>query len=72
MYALIGRQDSETSPDVATGILSVSSHDVYALIDPGSTLSYVTPFVAGKFGVEPELIKHFEVSTPVGDPVIAR
>ncbi|XP_070007293.1 uncharacterized protein [Nicotiana sylvestris] len=40
--------------------------------DPGSTLSYVTPFVASKFGIELELIKPFEVSTPIGDPMIAR
>ncbi|XP_070052449.1 uncharacterized protein [Nicotiana tomentosiformis] len=39
IYALAGRQDHESSPDVVTGILSVSSYDVYALIDPGSTLS---------------------------------
>ncbi|XP_070057062.1 uncharacterized protein [Nicotiana tomentosiformis] len=72
IYTLAGRQDQESSPDVVTGILPVSSYDVYALIDPGSTLSYVTPLVARKFGIEPELIKPFEVSTPVGDPVIAR
>ena len=72
-YALIGRQDLESSPDVVTGILSVFSYDVYALIDPGSTLSYVTPFVANKFGIEPELIsKPLAVSTPIGDSVIAR
>jgi len=51
----------------------VFSYDVYALIDPGSTLSYVTPFVANKFGIEPELIsKPLAVSTPIGDSVIAR
>ncbi|XP_070047399.1 uncharacterized protein [Nicotiana tomentosiformis] len=72
VYALAGRQDQESSPDVVMGILSVSSYDVYTLIDPGSTLSYVTLFVASKFGIEPELIKPFEVSTPVGDPLIAR
>ncbi|XP_070050006.1 uncharacterized protein [Nicotiana tomentosiformis] len=66
------RQDQESSPDVVTGILSVSSYDVYALIDPSSTLSYVTPLVASEFGIEPELIRPFEVSTPIGDPVIAR
>ncbi|XP_059290828.1 uncharacterized protein LOC132044350 [Lycium ferocissimum] len=72
IYALAGRQDLESSPDVVIGILSVFSHDVYALIDPGSTLSYITPFIVGKFRVEPELIKPFEVSTPVGDPTIAK
>lgn len=54
IYAIAGRQDSWSSPDVVTSILYVSSHDVYVLIHLGSTLSYVTPFVAGKFGVEPE------------------
>ncbi|XP_070047187.1 uncharacterized protein [Nicotiana tomentosiformis] len=34
IFALSSRQDLESSPDVVT--------------DPGSTLSYVTPFVAGK------------------------
>ncbi|XP_060185837.1 uncharacterized protein LOC132615291 [Lycium barbarum] len=71
IYALAGRQDLESSPDVVTGILSVFSHDVYVLIDSGSTLSYVTPYIAGQFGVKPESIKPFEVSTPVGEAVIA-
>ncbi|XP_049381226.1 uncharacterized protein LOC125845735 [Solanum stenotomum] len=49
MYALAGRQNSEASPDVVIGV----------------TLSYVTPFVAKKFGVEPELLHEpFAVSTP--------
>ncbi|XP_015162431.1 uncharacterized protein [Solanum tuberosum] len=73
MYALVGHQDSEASPDVVTSTLSIFSYDVYGLIDPGSTLSYVTPFVAKKFGVEPELLHEpFAVSTPVGDSVITR
>ncbi|XP_070032430.1 uncharacterized protein [Nicotiana tomentosiformis] len=38
----------------------------------GSTLSYVTSLVASKFGIKLELVKPFEVSTPVEDPVIAR
>ncbi|XP_070032283.1 uncharacterized protein [Nicotiana tomentosiformis] len=63
---------SELSPDVVTGILSVSSCDIYALIDPGSTLSYVNLLVASKFGIKPKLIEPFEVSTAFGDPVIAR
>ena len=51
----------------------IFSFDVYALIDPGSTLSYVTPLVARKFERIPELlVKQFEVSTPVGESIIAR
>ncbi|XP_070017960.1 uncharacterized protein [Nicotiana sylvestris] len=72
IYALAGWQDQESSPNVVKGILSVSSYDVYALIDPGSTLSYVTLLVASKFEVKPKLVKPFEVSTPVGDSVIAK
>ncbi|XP_070046620.1 uncharacterized protein [Nicotiana tomentosiformis] len=72
IYALVGRQDQESSPYVVTGILSVFSYDVYALIDPGSTLSYVTLLVASKFGIKLEYIKPFEVSTPVGDSIIAK
>ncbi|XP_075085097.1 uncharacterized protein LOC142168329 [Nicotiana tabacum] len=42
-------------------------------MDLGSTLSYVTPYIAKKFGIEPEkLCESFEVSTPVGESVIAR
>ncbi|XP_009773629.1 uncharacterized protein [Nicotiana sylvestris] len=62
IYALSSRQDLESSPDVVTGILSIFSIDMYALIDPGSTLSYISPFVASKWDREPELLhKSFEV-----------
>ncbi|XP_070002821.1 uncharacterized protein [Nicotiana sylvestris] len=72
IYALAGRQDQESSLDVVISILSVSSYDVYALIDPGSILSYVTSLVASKFGIKPKLVKPFEVSTLVEDSVIAK
>ncbi|XP_070034721.1 uncharacterized protein [Nicotiana tomentosiformis] len=66
------RQDSEAYPDVVTGILTVQSYDVYALIDPGSTLSYVTPYVAMEFGIEQEqLHEPFSVSTLVGESIVA-
>ena len=72
-YALADRQNLEASPDVVTSMLSSFSFDVYALIDPGSTLSYVTPLVAGKFERIPELLVNpFEVSTSVGESIIAR
>ncbi|XP_070002217.1 uncharacterized protein [Nicotiana sylvestris] len=61
-----GRHTVEASPDVVTGILTVQSHDVYALIDPGSTLSYDTPFVAIEFGIEPvQLHEPFSMSNLV-------
>lgn len=43
------------------------------MLDPGSTLSYVTLLVAVGFGFEPEMIfEPFSVSTPVGDSVVVR
>ncbi|XP_075092520.1 uncharacterized protein LOC142172747 [Nicotiana tabacum] len=73
LYALADRQDIEARGDVVTGTLTIFTFDVYTLIDPGSTLSYVTPYIAKKFGIEPEkLCEPFEVSTPVGESVIAR
>ncbi|XP_070015581.1 uncharacterized protein [Nicotiana sylvestris] len=69
-YAMSGLQTAEALTDVVTGILSVQSHDMYALIDPGFTLSYITPFVAIEFGIQQEqLHEPFSVSTPVGEPI---
>ncbi|XP_075077297.1 uncharacterized protein LOC107789900 [Nicotiana tabacum] len=71
-YALTGQQDSEASPDVVTGILTIHSHAIYALMDPGSTFSYSTPFIAGKLDMRSELLPQpIEVSTPVGDSIVA-
>ncbi|XP_070024798.1 uncharacterized protein [Nicotiana sylvestris] len=67
-----GFQSAKASPDVVTCILTVQSHDMYALIDPGSTLSYVTPFVSMEFGIEPDqLHEPFSVSTTVGESITA-
>ncbi|MDV3181257.1 MAG: hypothetical protein Q8830_03570 [Candidatus Phytoplasma australasiaticum] len=47
--------------------------DVYALIDLGSTLSYITPLVAGKLKRAPKLLNNlFEVSMPTGEFIMAR
>ncbi|XP_019253902.1 PREDICTED: uncharacterized protein LOC109232595 [Nicotiana attenuata] len=71
-YALTGRQDSEAFPDVVTGIVTIHSHAIYVLIDPDSTFSYITPFIAGKLDMRSELLpQSVEVSTPVGDSIVA-
>ncbi|XP_070014062.1 uncharacterized protein [Nicotiana sylvestris] len=71
-YAMSGCQTAEASPNVVTSILTIQSHDVYALIDPGSTLSYVTPFVFMEFRIESnQLHEPFSVSTPVGEYIVA-
>ncbi|XP_070022568.1 uncharacterized protein [Nicotiana sylvestris] len=72
-YALVGRQDQESSPDIVTCMLTIFSHDAYTLIDPGSTLSFITPFIARKFGIVPEILSDtFVVSTSVRVSIIAR
>ena len=43
LYALHARQDREDSPNIGTGILQVFDLDDYALLDPGATLSFLTP-----------------------------
>ena len=46
---------------------------VYVLLDSGSTLSYVTLYVAVGFGFKPDVIAEpFSVSTPVEDSIVAR
>ncbi|KAH0661218.1 hypothetical protein KY284_026149 [Solanum tuberosum] len=73
LYALQARQDQKDSPDVVTSMSQVFDLDAYALLDPVTTLSFVTPYIAVKFDVSPKtLLEPFSVSTTVGDPVIAR
>ncbi|XP_070046623.1 uncharacterized protein [Nicotiana tomentosiformis] len=69
--SFIQSSSSEASPDIVIGILTVQSHDVYTLIDPGSTLSYVTPYVAMEYGIEPEYLhESFSLSTPIGESIV--
>uniref|UniRef100_M1DK61 Gag-pol polyprotein n=1 Tax=Solanum tuberosum TaxID=4113 RepID=M1DK61_SOLTU len=73
LYALKIRGEQEGSPDVVTGMLKVFQLNVYALLDPGATLYFVTPYVAMRFDVLPDvLLDPFFVSTPVGDSVVAK
>ena len=36
---------------MVTGMLQLFSFDVYSLLDPGATLSFVTPFVTMEFDI---------------------
>ena len=54
-------------------MLCVFYFDVYVLMDPGSSFSYVTPLVAVNFKMDLELISEpILVSTLVGESVIAK
>ncbi|KAH0729889.1 hypothetical protein KY289_001077 [Solanum tuberosum] len=72
LYAITSRQEQENSLDVVTGMIKVISLDVYALLDPEASLSFVTPYVANNFDVLAEkLCEPFYVSTPVGESILA-
>ena len=54
-------------------MLKVFSIDVYALLDHGANLSFVTPLVAKMFYILPDILHEpFIVSSPVGEPIIAK
>ncbi|XP_070011163.1 uncharacterized protein [Nicotiana sylvestris] len=62
------RQSIQTSAGRGRGRFGASGSR-----DPGSTLSYISLFVASKWDIEPELLhKSFEVSTPMGESVVVR
>ena len=65
-YTLKGKDKQKKSADVATGMLQVFSTSVYALLDPGSTLSFVTPLLALTFEIFPEVLNDpIVVTTPI-------
>ncbi|XP_069151902.1 uncharacterized protein [Solanum lycopersicum] len=67
-YALLSKGEQETSPDVVTSMLKVFSFVVYALLDPDTTLSFVTPLVAKKFDILPDNFHEpLVMSTQVGE-----
>ena len=72
LYAITSRQEQENSPNVVSSMINVFAFDVYALLDPGASLYFVTPYFAIKFDVLPEkLCEPFYVSTPNGKSNLA-
>ncbi|KAG5614829.1 hypothetical protein H5410_014653 [Solanum commersonii] len=71
LYAIASRQEQENSPDVITGMIKFFTFDVYALLDPGASLSFVTTYVAMNFNILPEqLLEPFSVFTPIGESIL--
>ena len=55
---------------MVTGMLRVFSTPPYALLDPGSTLSFLTPLLVLTFEILPEILHNLiVVSTPLGESV---
>ncbi|KAK8500858.1 hypothetical protein V6N12_076212 [Hibiscus sabdariffa] len=66
MYHVRGREDEE-SPDMITGTVEFNSHSAYALIDSGSTHSFVCAATLDRLSMKPENIKSsLVVSNPKG------
>ena len=72
LHAITSLQEYKNSPSVFTGMIKVFTFDVYALLDPGAILSFITPYVANQFEILPEkLCEPFCVSTSVGESILA-
>ena len=69
-YVLKGKEEQEKSADLVTGILQVFPTSVYDLLNPRSTLSFVTPLLSLTFEILPEVLHDLiVVSTPLGENV---
>ena len=72
-YALLSCGEKQNSPDVENGMLKAFSIDIYALFDPGATLSFVTPLVAKIFYTLPDILHEpFILSTSQGELVVTK
>ena len=55
-YALYARQDLEGSPNVVAYMLYFFNLDVYALLYPGATLSFVSLYITVQFNFSEEAL----------------
>ena len=71
-YALPTRQEQEGSLDVVTSMFKVFHIDIYALLDPGTTLYFVTLYKDIRFDIHLDvLLDPFSVFTPIGKSIMA-
>lgn len=72
IYSIISRQEQENSLDVVTDRTKIINFYVYALLDPKSSLCFVTLYVANQLEIILEkLCELFFVSTPIVDSVMS-
>ena len=68
----VTQQEADASPDVITGIISVYDHDAYALVDPGTTHSFISVPFTERHQIESQPIDgRMVVSVPNGDTMIS-
>ncbi|XP_070043222.1 uncharacterized protein [Nicotiana tomentosiformis] len=66
------RQYAHASNAVVTYIFSICSFDALALIDPGSTHSYVSSYFSLRFNRQPEILNDpFLAAIPIGESLLA-
>ncbi|KAK8681400.1 hypothetical protein V6N13_053804 [Hibiscus sabdariffa] len=66
VYHVRGREDEE-SPDVIAGTVELNSQSAYALIDSGSTHSFICTTAIERLSLKPENVKtSLVVSNPIG------
>ena len=67
------RQEASAVPNVITGKIYLHDMEVYVLIDPGSTHSFISSATASHLHQSPGVLgKDLVVSTPVGEQVIVQ
>ncbi|KAJ8899271.1 hypothetical protein K2173_017306 [Erythroxylum novogranatense] len=70
VYAMT-RQEAQDSPDVVAGALIVYDLEAFALLDLGSTHSFIAPHLTCRLHCDRELLQYgLEVSTPLGSTTI--
>ena len=71
-YALNNRHKHENSPYVVTGMIQVFDFTVYALLDLGANLSFVTPYVVMNFEIiSLQLNQPLSVYNPIRESILA-
>ena len=66
-------QEAAAAPDVITGKILLFNKEVHALIDPGSTHSFIASATASCLHQKPGVLgKDLAVSTPLGECVIVQ
>ena len=72
LYAITSFHEQDSSPDVVTGMIKAITFDAYTLLDPGTSVSFVTPYVANLFEILLEkLCELFSDYTFGGESILA-
>ncbi|CAN1137140.1 Transposon Ty3-G Gag-Pol polyprotein [Linum perenne] len=67
----VQREEANAAPDVVTGMITIFGQPAFALMDSGSTHSFISSTFAHKLGIEPtSLGQNLGVRTPVSDTLI--